>query len=102
MQRRTYLKTLVAAGAAAPLMKAADPPARPIQLHVDLSVDPMREKKKLKNFHTIFKPAAVKMPGYVDVQMIKLRSALMGKAPEGVNYRFVLAYQSEELRQKWV
>jgi hypothetical protein len=23
-------------------------------------------------------------------------------APEGVNYRFALTYQSEELRQKWV
>ena len=26
----------------------------------------------------------------------------MGKAPTGVNYRFELTYQSEELRQKWV
>ena len=26
----------------------------------------------------------------------------MGKAPEGLNYRFVLQYQSEELRQKWI
>ena len=34
--------------------------------------------------------------------MLKLRSALMGKAPEGVNYRFSLTYQSEDLRQKWV
>lgn len=102
MQRRTYLKTLVAAGAGASMAAAADAPAKPIQLHVDLTVDPAREKEMLKNFHGTFKPAASKMPGYVDVKMIKLRSALMGKAPEGVNYRFVLTFQSEELRQKWV
>jgi hypothetical protein len=50
----------------------------------------------------VFKPAAVKQPGYIDVKMCKLRNAVMGKAPEGVNYRFVLTYKSEELRQKWV
>jgi hypothetical protein len=34
--------------------------------------------------------------------MLKLRSALMGEAPAGLNYRFQLVYQSEEMRQKWV
>jgi hypothetical protein len=34
--------------------------------------------------------------------MLKLRTALMGQAPAGVNYRFALTFQSEELRQKWV
>jgi len=100
MQRRTCLKTLIAAGAAAPVSFPA--PAGGIQLHVDLTVDPAREREMLKNFHGTFKPAAAKMPGYVDVTICKLRSALMGKAPDGVNYRFVLTYQSEELRQKWV
>ena len=102
MQRRTYLKTLMAAGAAAPFASAADPAARPIQLHVDLTVDPAKEKEMLKNFHTIFKPAASKQPGYIDVQILKLRTAVMGKAPAGMNYRFVLTFQSEELRQKWI
>ena len=36
------------------------------------------------------------------MKLLKLRSELMGKAPKGVNYRFALTYQSEELRQKWV
>jgi hypothetical protein len=103
MQRRTYLKTVLAAGAAAPFATAADPaPARGIQLHVDLTVDPAKEQEMLKNFHTIFKPAAMKHPGYIDVQIVKLRTALMGKAPEGMNYRFVLTFKSEELRQKWI
>ena len=102
MQRRTYLKSMLAASTAVPLASAADAAAHPIQLHVDLTVDPAREKEMLKNFHGTFKPAAEKHPGYIDVEMCKLRSAVMGKAPEGVNYRFVLTYQSEELRQKWV
>jgi len=101
MKRRTYLKTMLAAGAVSAAAPAADA-AHPIQLHVDLSVDPAKEKEMLKNFETIFRPAAVKQPGYIDVKMLKLRSAVMGKAPAGINYRFSLTYQSEELRQKWV
>jgi hypothetical protein len=101
MKRRTYLKALLAAGAASSALPAADA-ARPIQLHVDLSVDPAKEKEMLKNFETIFRPAASKQPGYIDVKMLKLRSAVMGKAPAGVNYRFNLTFQSEELRQKWI
>ena len=73
-----------------------------IQLHVDLTVDPAREKEMLRNFRDTFKPAATKHPGYIDVQMLKLRTAVMGKAPGDANYRFVLTFQSEELRQKWV
>ena len=104
MRRRTYLKTMLAAGAvsaASSAAKAADG-ARPIQLHVDLAVDPAREKEMLKNFETVFRPAASKQPGYIDVKMLKLRSAVLGKAPAGINYRFALTFQSEELRQKWV
>jgi hypothetical protein len=56
----------------------------------------------LKNFTTIFRPAASKQAGYIDVKMLKLRATPMGKAPAGVNYRFALTFQSEELRQKWV
>lgn len=101
MKRRAYLKTLLAAGAA--LSAQAAPPAeRPIQLHVDLAVDPAKEREMLHNFETVFKPAATKQRGYIDVKMLKLRQTLMGKAPEGSNYRFVLTYASEELRQKWV
>ena len=101
MKRRTYLKTLLAAGAAQAVSQAADA-AHPIQLHVDLAVDPAKEKEMLKNFETIFRPAASKQPGYIDVKMLKVRTALMGKAPAGVNYRFALTFQSEEMRQKWV
>ena len=100
MKRRTYLKSMLAAGAGSAMGRAAA--SHPILLHVDLSVDPAREKEMLHNFETVFRPAAVKFPGYIDVKMLKLRSALMGTAPGGVNYRFALTYESEEARQKWV
>ena len=101
MNRRKYLKTLPFAVAGSGALRAATP-EHPIQLYVDLSVDPAKEQEMLHNFKTIFRPAASKQPGYIDVQMLKLRSTIQGKAPEGANYRFVLKYASEELRQKWI
>ncbi len=101
MNRRTYLQALLAAGAGAGASEGA-PARRPIQLEVDLNVDPAKEQEMLKNFATIFRPAAAKQLGYVDAKMLKLRSAVMGKAPAGMNYRFVLTFRNEELRQKWV
>jgi len=100
MKRRTYLKTMLAAGAA-----AASAPAQsgtPIQLHCDLSVAAAKEKEMLRNFETVFKPAVMKQEGFIDIKMLKLRTAVAGKAPTGVNYRFNLTFKSEELRQKWV
>ena len=101
MQRRTYLKSVLAVGAGAGL--ALGQARQPfILLHVDLTVDPAREKEFVSKFHTTFKPAAAKQPGYMDVRILKLRTAVVGKAPGDANYRFVLVFQNEELRQKWV
>src|SRR5947209_4420658 len=101
MKRRTYLKAVLAAAGASVAVNAADT-THPIQLFVDMAVDPAKEKQMLHNFETIFRPAASKQPGYIDVKILKLRSTLMGSAPAGVNYRFELTFQSEELRQKWI
>ena len=101
MQRRICLQTMLAVGAGAAGARGAGP-GHPIELHVDLAVDPAREKEMLHNFETIFRPEAAKHPGYIKVKMLKLRAALQGSAPPGVNYRFSLIYQSEELRQNWV
>jgi heme-degrading monooxygenase HmoA len=101
MKRRSCLNMLLGAGVLSTVSQAADA-AHPIQLHLDMAVDPAREKEMLKNFETIFRPAASKQPGYIDVKILKLTSTLQGKAPAGVNYRFVLTYQSEALRQKWI
>ena len=101
MKRRTCLTTILAAGTGAAGGVVAGP-GPPIQLHVDLAVDPAKEQEMLHNFETLFRPEAAKHPGYIDVKMLKLRTALLGNAPAGVNYRFSLTYRSEELRQKWV
>jgi hypothetical protein len=76
--------------------------ARFIQVHVDMSVDSAKEQEMLRSFEKDFKPAAAGFEGYVDVKIVKLRAAFQGKAPVGLNYRFILTYQSEELRQKWI
>lgn len=102
MQRRTYLKAALAAAAGSPLLSAADAPKGQIQLHVDLTVLPAKEKQILEHFHKVFKPAATTVKGYINVEMLKLRSTLAGSAPSSANYRFILTYQSEELRQKWI
>ncbi len=99
MNRRNYLQTMLVA--AAPAVAQAQS-QKPIQLHVDLAVDPAKEQEMLHTFRNIFRPAAAKQPGFIDAKMLKLRTALQGKAPAGANYRFVLSFQSEELRQKWV
>jgi heme-degrading monooxygenase HmoA len=81
---------------------AAQAAKKPIVLYCDLSVDSAKEQEMLRNFRTVFKPAAIKFPGYIDVKMLKLRQAMQGSAPAGMNYRFQLTYESEELRQKWI
>lgn len=100
MKRRVCLATL-ASMTLAGRVPAADS-THPIQVHVDMSVDPAKEKEMLRHFEQDFKPAAAKFPGYIDVKIIKLRSAFQGKPPAGLNYRFVPTYQNEELRQKWI
>lgn len=100
MKRRSYLKTMLAGmGLSA---AGAEKPRHPVQLHVDLPVDPAKEQEMLNNFRTIFRPAASKQPGFIDVKMLKLNSAIAGAAPAGANYRFALTFASEELRKKWV
>ena len=101
MNRRTHLQAILAAAAGSVAVQGADG-KHPIMLHVDLAVDPAKEKEMLHNFATTFRPAAARFAGFIDVKMVKLRSALTGSAPPGLNYRFVLTYESEELRQKWV
>ena len=103
MKRRTCLRTILSAGTAMAVSRSIGRAAgQPVQLHVDLAVDPAKEKEMLHNFETIFRPAAAKQPGYIDVKMCKLREALAGKAPVGCNYRFVLTFATEDQRKQWV
>lgn len=74
-----------------------------IQVHVDLAIDPAKEQEMLRYFQTTFRPAAQKFHGYIDVRMLKLRAVPFGPPlPAGINYRFAITYESEDLRQKWV
>jgi antibiotic biosynthesis monooxygenase (ABM) superfamily enzyme len=102
VQRRSCLKTMVAASISVSAARAQQKTPNPVVLYVDMQVDPAKEKEMVNNYHTIFKPAAVKFPGYIDLKIVKLRSALQGSAPAGMNYRFQLTFQNEEMRQNWV
>jgi heme-degrading monooxygenase HmoA len=97
MNRRQHIGVL--AGAA---LSAAETAGAPIQLHVDLEVDPAKEKELLANFRGVFRPAIRKQPGFVDVKLLKLRSALAGKAPENCAFRLLISFQTEALRMQWV
>jgi antibiotic biosynthesis monooxygenase (ABM) superfamily enzyme len=101
MKRRSYLSAMLA-GLAGLKVASAQKTKNPIVLNCDLAVDAGREQEMLRNYHTIFKPAAEKYPGYIDLKMLKLRSAIQGSAPPTINYRFQLTYESEEARQKWI
>src|SRR5262245_36212297 len=100
MKRRESLKVL----AAAPLLHQAAlaQSKNPIQLHVDLEIDPAKEKEMLANYAKIFRPAITKQPGFVEVKLMKLRNAVVGKAPAPFTHRLVISFQTEEQRQKWV
>ena len=101
MNRRKAVLTAIGTAAAlsAQSKKAAD---QTIQLHVDMMVDPAKEKELKKNFKEIFKPAMSKQPGFLHVYMLKLREAKAGNAPAGSNYRLVINFKSEEDRLNWV
>ena len=101
MKRRSYLSAMFA-GLAGFKAASGQKNKSPIVLNCDLSVDAAREQEMLRNFHTIFKPAAEKFPGYIDLKMLKLRTTFQGSAPPSINYRFQLTYESEEMRQKWI
>jgi hypothetical protein len=102
MKRRSYLTAMLAAIGGMKGLRAQQPAEAPIVLYCDLTVAPSREQEMLNNFHTIFKPAAEKFPGYIDVKVLKLRKVYTGAAPAGVNYRFQLTFRSEEMRQTWI
>lgn len=75
---------------------------RPVQLECDLAVDPNKEAEMVQYFETVYRPTAMKFKGYIDLRILKLHSVLLGSAPAGMNYRFSITYESEDLRQKWI
>ena len=76
--------------------------SRRVQLHCDLTIDPKRSADAEHYFETVYRPAAASFEGYVDLQLLRLQSVLAGQAPVGLNYRFSITYESEDLRMAWV
>ena len=75
---------------------------RRVQLHCDLAIDAARAAEAEEYFETVYRPAAERFEGYVDLQLLKLQSVLEGRAPEGMTHRFSITYETEELRMAWV
>jgi len=76
--------------------------SRRVELHCDLTVDPKRAEEAETYFDAVYRPAAMKFDGFVDLQLLKLQSVLAGQAPPGLHYRFSITYESEDLRMAWV
>ena len=102
MNRRTWLTGMVAVAGVQAAKKQGPNSKRPIQLHCDRAVDPKREQDMLTNFDNIFRPTARRQLGFIDLKMLKLNSNIRGASTAGGKYRFVLTFESEELRQKWI
>jgi len=94
---RICLGTILVEACAAAVRKTSKD--RSIELHVGLPGGQAREQKMLHNFHTIFRPPADKQRGFIDVKIMKLRSAPAGGGPSGANYRFKLTVAGEQQRQ---
>ncbi|MBK9167882.1 MAG: hypothetical protein IPM24_10500 [Bryobacterales bacterium] len=94
MNRRESIQALAAVGAASALGNTARAAANPIQLHVDLEVNPAMEQEMVKNYHATFRPTMSKQPGFVSVTLIKKRQEF--------GYRLIISFQTEELRKAWV
>ena len=74
----------------------------PIQLHADLAIDSAREDQAIHYFETVYRPAASRFDGYLDLRLLKLTTVVVGSAPPDLNYRFSITFTSEALRQHWV
>ena len=101
MNRRDCLKVIGVAPVAAIGLQAADA-GHPIELLLDLEVDPAKEKEMLANYKNTFRPAITKQPGFVDVKLMKLRTEMAGKAPPNCSYRLLISFQNEDQRKAWV
>jgi hypothetical protein len=56
----------------------------------------------LANYRTHFRPAIGKQPGFVEVKLMKLDSAVAGAAPAHTTHRLLISFQTEEQRKAWV
>ena|ERR1700681_4479324 len=98
MNRRDYLKVLAVAVPVAGLSAApAGALSGFMEMHIDFAVEPGKEQQMVANYKNNFRPAISKQPGFVMVNLLKLRRG----APDQTPYRLVLAFQTEEQRVAW-
>ncbi|HTM48940.1 MAG TPA: antibiotic biosynthesis monooxygenase [Bryobacteraceae bacterium] len=64
----------------------------PIQLHVELEVDPARQDALVETFHKVFEPVIGRQPGFVSVSLLK----------SAARYLLVISFETEEQRVAWV
>ena len=72
-----------------------------IQLHCDLQVAAGHESEIERVFMEIFSPVMARQEGFVEVKFLKLITSYKGN-PEPWNYRLLIGFTTEELRQAWV
>ena len=99
MNRRRCLQT-IAGSALVPALASGDT-TNPIQLHIELEVDPAKEAELAINFRNHFRPAIRKQRGFLDVKLLKMRKTLAGKLDGNWSYKLVLTFKTEEEREAW-
>ena len=100
MNRRTCVMAFLGLGVFLKFsLRAAN---KPIELYVDLKVDPERENEMVDNYRKIFRPTISKQPGFVDVRLLKLRETLAGKGVSDSRFRLLISFNSEEERLQWI
>jgi antibiotic biosynthesis monooxygenase (ABM) superfamily enzyme len=67
---------------------------QPIQLHVDLEVDPAKEASLLKPYAEVFRPTISRQPGFAGVTLLKARKT--------GTWRLLISFATEEERLTWV
>lgn len=74
----------------------------PVQLHVELAVDPARERDLVEAYQTFFQPAIQRQAGFVEVKLLKHRATTVGEGRPEASYRLLISFHTEEQRQAWV
>lgn len=102
LNRRRVLAAIPAALAAAGTPQLAAQTKLPMQLHVDLIVEPAQAAGLKETFDKVFRPVIRKQPGFVDVRLLKYSLSKMGQPPAGCTYRLLISFETEKQREAWV
>jgi hypothetical protein len=102
LNRRRVLAAIPAALAATSVPHLAAQSKLPMQLHVDLIVEPAQAAGLKETFDKVFRPVIRKQPGFVDVRLLKYSLSKMGQPPARCTYRLLISFETEKQREAWV